>query len=237
MTPEARRALEARIRQEPPASLAPVTAPPESRTLDVARRAVVRVAAVHQVTERPGEGGQPSPGGFGFVVNEKGIVLTAGRLVTGATKVAVSLPDGRTLPVTTVVIDPLNDLAVIQVRGERLRAVPLGNSSDLRVGDPLIALGGPVAGEAVGTVRATGTATGGDLVTDAHLTGQPRAGLPLLNIRGEAVGIVTRTNDAGSGTAFDFAIPIDRAKRVLREFEPVADRPPRGASPDGTSDR
>jgi S1-C subfamily serine protease len=170
-------------------------------------------------------------------VNESGVVLTTGRLVTGATKVAVVLPDGRTLPVTGVVIDALNDLAVLQVREGRLRAVPLGSSGDLRVGDPLIALGGPVTGETVGTVRATGTATGGDLVTDARPTGQLRAGLPLLNARGEAVGIVTHTSEVGGGTTLDFAVPIDRAKRVLRGLRPATHGAPRDSSPDVNSDR
>ena len=164
--------------------------------------------------------------GFGFVVAESGIVLTAGRLVAGATKVAVVLPDGRRLPVTGVVIDSLNDLAVLQVEG-RLRAVPLGSSGDLRVGDPLIALGGSTSDGVIGTVRATGAANGGDLVTDARRTGQLRAGLPLLNVRGEAVGIVTHTSGASSGAALDFAVPIDRAKRVLRGLAPAAPGAPR----------
>ena len=169
--------------------------------------------------------------GFGFVVDESGIVLTAGRLVAGATKVAVVLPDGRRLPVTGVVVDSLNDLAVLQVKEGRLRAVLLGSSGDLRIGDPLIALGDRVTGETVGTVRATGTATGGDLVTDGRPSGQPRAGLPLLNVRGEAVGIVTHTSEPGNGATLEFAVPIDRAKRVLRDLRPAT-------APQGTiSDR
>ena len=165
--------------------------------------------------------------GFGFVVDENGTVLTAGRLVAGATKVTVVLPDGRRLPVTGVVVDSLNDLGVLQVKEGRLRAVPLGSSGDLRVGDPLIALGGSTADGVVGTVRATGTANGGDLVTDARRTGQVRAGLPLLNVRGEAVGIVTHTSEASSGATLDFAVPIDRAKRVLRGLPPAAAGAPR----------
>ena len=209
----------------------------ESRMLDVARRAVVRVAAVHQVTGRPGDGERSSRSGFGFVVSEDGVVLTAGRLVAGATNVAVVLADGRTLPVTTVVLDPLNDVAVLQVKGKRLRAVPLGSSGDMRVGDPLVAIDDPVAGGAVGTVRATGTATGGDLVTDARPTGRLRAGLPLLNTRGEAVGIVTHTSEAGSDPTFAFAVPIDRAKRVLRHVAATAPGVPRDAFSEAGFDR
>lgn len=198
----------------------------------MARRALVRVEAVNGAAgQRSGDGGRTSRAGFGFVVNERGIILTAGRLVTGATRVAVVLPDGRTVPVTMVVIDPLNDLAVLQVKEGRLRPVLLGSSGDLRIGDRLIALGDPVTGETVGTVRATGAATGGDLVTDARPSDQLRAGLPLLNVRGEAVGIVTHTSEPGAGAALEFAVPIDRAKRVLRDLGPTA------APQDTNSDR
>jgi S1-C subfamily serine protease len=208
----------------------------ESRTLDVARRAVVRVAA-SKPAERSDDGGGANRTGFGFVVNENGTVLTAGRLVAGAAKVAVVLPDGRTLPVNSVVIDSLNDLAVLRVSEGRLRAMPLGSSGDLRVGDPLFTLGGPVGGEGVGTVRATGSSNGGDLVADARPTGLPRSGLPLLNARGEAVGIVTHTSEARGGASLEFAVPIDRAKRVLRDLGPTARVASPRASPDVNSGR
>jgi S1-C subfamily serine protease len=208
----------------------------DSWTLDVARRAIVRVTA-SEPAERSGDGGGANRTGFGFVVNENGTVLTAGRIVAGTTKVAVVLSDGRTLPVNSVVIDSLNDLAVLRVSEGRLRAMPLGSSGDLRVGDPLITLGGPVGGEGTGTVRATGSANGGDLVADARLTGLPRSGLPLLNARGEAVGIVTHTSEARGGASLEFAVPIDRAKRVLRDLGPTARVALPRASPDINSDR
>jgi serine protease Do len=197
----------------------------------------VRVAVFDQPTGQPNDGELPNRTGFGFIVTNSGTVLTAGGLVTGGTKVAVVLSDGRTLPATTVVVDPLNEVAVLQVKGGRLPSVPLGRSGDLRVGDPLVALGDPVAGEVVGTVRATGAATGGELVTDARPSGPLRAGLPLLNVRGEAVGIVTLRSDAGRGTSLDFAVPIDRARRVLRDLKPSTHEVARDAFPGAASDR
>lgn len=235
---DARRAPEAQTRYVPDsASVPPSAAHLEPGALEVARGAVVRVETVYPFAGQPGDGGPPSRTGFGFVVGENGLVLTPGRLVTRATRVTVVLPDGRALPATMVATDPLNDLAVLQVKEGQLRAVPLGRSGDLKVGDALVGLGGPVAGEVVGTVRATGTATGGDLVTDARRVGELRAGLPLLNVRGEAVGIVMSTSEAGSGGTLAFAVPIDRAKRVLRDLGPATDGTERGASRDVTSDR
>jgi serine protease DegS len=166
---------------------------------------------------------------LGIVVGENGIVLTLYRLVNGATGVTVVPPDGRILPATIVALDPLTNLAVVQVKEARLPAVQLGRSGDLKVGDALIALGGSVAGDVVGTVRATGSATGGDLVTDALPTGERRTGFPLLNVRGEAVGLVTYWSEPGSGVALNFAVPIDRARRVLRDLGPSGYTAPRGA--------
>jgi S1-C subfamily serine protease len=221
-----------------PASLPPSTTQREARTLDFARRGVVRVAAFQAIPGGSVEDGRPSRSGYGFVVTENGILLTAGRLVAGATRVTVILPDGRTLPVTPLSLDPLNDLAVLQVKGERLQPIPLGSSGRLSVGDPLIALGGTMVSEAAVTVRATGTSTGGDLVTDARPTGQARVGLPLLNVRGEAVGIVTHTSQAGPGAApLDFAVPIDRAKPLLRGLGTAAHAAARDLSSNVPSDR
>jgi serine protease Do len=197
----------------------------------------VRLTAFQELPGRSGDDGRPGRSGYGFVVTENGIVLTAGRLVAGATRVAVILPDGRTLSVTPLSLDPLNDLAVLQVQGGRLQPIPLGSSGRLSVGDPLIALGGAVVSEAAVTVRATGNATGGDLVTDARPTGQARVGLPLLNVRGEAVGVVTHTSQAGPGAPLDFAVPIDRAKPLLRSLGTAAHATTRDLSSKVPSDR
>lgn len=197
----------------------------------------MRVSAFRELAQQSDESGRPSGIGFGFVVNENGIVLTLGRLVGGATRVVVVLPDGRTLPVTPVAIDSLNDLAVLRVNPARVRAVRLGSSGELRVGDPVIALGDPVDGDTIGTVRATGAATGGDLVAELRSNGERRPGLPLLNMRGEAVGILTQTSESSSGAALGFAVPIDRAKRLLHDLGPAAQGLPRDASPGITSDR
>jgi serine protease Do len=208
----------------------------ERQALEIVRRAVVRVEAVHPVTGQPAGGGPPSRFGFGFIVSENGHVLTPGRLVTHATRVTVTLPDGRVLPATTVVADTLSDLAVLQVKQEGLQAVRLGRSDELKVGDALIALGGSVAGDVVRTVRATGNATGGNLVTDARLAGELRVGLPLVSVHGEVVGIVTYTSEPGSGVTLDFAVPIDRAKRVLRDLGQAGPGTARGGTT-VTSDR
>jgi S1-C subfamily serine protease len=231
------RGLEARARNVPnPVSLTPSTVQSESATIEAAQRAVVRVATYQDLPGRS-DNGPASRSGFGFVVHGKGMVLTAGRLVANAKKVMVVLQNGRALPVTRVEIDPLNDLAVLQVTAGDLPAVPMGSSGELRVGDKVIALGGPVSAGTVGTVRATGAATGGHLAIDARPTGQPDAGLPLLNVRGEVIGILTDASPTGSRTAIEFAVPIDRAKRLLRDPGPAPYRAQGDAAPIAASGR
>ena len=217
--------------------LTPSAVQADDATIDAAQRAVVRVATFHGPPGSPDDGGPPSRSGFGFVVDQNGIVLTAGRFVAGARKVEVVLQDGRTLAATPVVIDPLNNVAVLQVKAGQLRAVSMGSSGELRVGDRVITIGGPVIRGTVGTVRGTGAATGGDLAVDTRPTGQPHAGLPLLNVRGEVIGILTDASQTGSGPAIEFAVPIDRAKRLLRNLGPFSYKAQGGALPSVTGNR
>jgi S1-C subfamily serine protease len=237
-TQEAQRVLEARARNAPdPVALNHSTGQFESAKIDAARRAVVRVATFQNLGGWSDDKGPPSRSGYGFVVRENGIVLTASRLVADARNVAVILQDGRTLPVTAVAIDSLNDLAMLRVNSMRLQAAPMGSSGELRVGDKVIALGGPVVGGTVGTVRATGAATGGELAIDARPNGEPRAGLPLLNARGEVIGILTDVSQTRSGSALEFAVPIDRAKRLLDNLRPAPYVVPGDGSPNVTVNR
>jgi serine protease Do len=164
----------------------------------------------------------PNARGLGFVVDSSGFIVTSDRLVSGGRSLAVRLHDGRTLPVRVVARDSLSGVAVLKVDASGLPAIALGSSGSLRVGDPVLALntgGGAPAEATAGTVSATGTATGGDLATD--LPGGPaRAGAPLLNAAGEAVGIAT-----GAAGARMAAIPIDRVKPVLLDLRRTAPSP------------
>jgi S1-C subfamily serine protease len=157
----------------------------------------------------------PGRRGAGFVVDANGYVVTSRQVVGGNGKVEVTLPDGRTSTATVVTQDPLSDVAVLKVDASGLAPVILGSSSDLRIGEPVVAVGarrGSDVGAAVGTVNATGAATGGDLALDVPV-GSHEAGSPLLNARGEVIGVAT---GRGAGGVRAGGVPIDRVKPLLR---------------------
>jgi len=165
--------------------------------------------------------------GSGVIFDRNGHVLTNEHVIARADRVRVALADGRELEAELVGADPNNDLAVLRiVTDEALPFVPPGDSRDLMVGEPVIAIGNPfgfsnsvttgVISAVDRSVNARGSfAFHGLLQTDAAIN-PGNSGGPLLNAEGELVGI----NAAifGGAEGIGFAIPIDVARRVIREL-------------------
>lgn len=187
-----------------------------------------RPAAPPGSPSAPG-GPRPSVGtGSGFVLDQLGNVLTNNHVVADATRVEVILLDGTSYPATVVGRDPLSDLAVLKVDApaDRLQPVALGDSSALKVGQLAVAIGNPFGYTrtlTVGVVSGLGRPIPGayrrpmlDMVqTDAALN-PGNSGGPLVNSRGEVVGINTAIERDQPGVGF--AVPINRAKRFLPEM-------------------
>ena len=150
-------------------------------------------------------------------------------MVRDANEITVTLNDRRTFKAKVVGTDPETDVAVIQIEGDRLPTLPLGDSDQLRVGDWAIAIGNPLGqlrgSVTVGIVSATGRTDlniyGGTplyqdfIQTDASIN-FGNSGGPLCNINGEAIGINTAINPGGQGIGF--AIPINLAKHVAEQL-------------------
>ena len=161
--------------------------------------------------------------GSGLIIDRQGIILTNAHVVSGADTVKVSLRDGRTFEGEVRGIDRLSDLAVIKVDGENLPTAKLGNSSDLKVGDWAIAVGNPLGLDSTVTLgiistldRSSAQVGISDLrlnfiQTDAAIN-PGNSGGPLLNARGEVIGINTAIRAGAEGISF--AIPIDNAKAI-----------------------
>jgi S1-C subfamily serine protease len=161
--------------------------------------------------------------GSGFVTNANGIILTNAHVVSGADRVKVTLKDGRTFPGNVRGIDQPTDLAVVKIDGSNLPVAPLGDSSQVQVGDWAIAVGNPLGLDntvtlgIVSTIKRSSSSVGlpdqrlDFIQTDAAIN-PGNSGGPLLNDRGEVIGINTaiRANAQGIG----FAIPIDMAKSI-----------------------
>ncbi|WP_427160852.1 HhoA/HhoB/HtrA family serine endopeptidase [Aliinostoc sp. HNIBRCY26] len=167
--------------------------------------------------------------GSGFIIDKSGLILTNAHVVDKADRVTVRLKDGRTFDGKVQGIDEVTDLAVVKINaGNNLPVAPLGVSSNVQVGDWAIAVGNPLGFDntvtlgIVSTLKRSSAQVG---ITDKRLDfiqtdaaiNPGNSGGPLLNDKGEVIGINTaiRTDAMGIG----FAIPIDKAKAIATQLQ------------------
>lgn len=169
-------------------------------------------------------------GGSGFVISADGYILTNNHVVDGATKVTVKLNDDRDFPAKVVGTDKETDVALLKVDASGLPTLPLGDSDGVRQGDWVMAVGNPLNYNhtvTVGVISAKGrrisaSALDDFLQTDAAIN-FGNSGGPLVNARGEAVGIntaITRNDYMGRMVeGIGFAIPINLVRGELDQLK------------------
>jgi len=159
--------------------------------------------------------------GSGFIIDSSGLVVTNHHVVDGAEKIEVQLTDDRIYEVELVGSDERTDLALLRIKeGKNLPFVSFGESSSLKVGDHVIAIGNPfgldhtvTSGIVSAKERVIGAGPYDDFIqTDASIN-PGNSGGPLFNLRGEVVGINTAIAPRGQGIGF--AIPSDLAKGLI----------------------
>jgi Do/DeqQ family serine protease len=165
--------------------------------------------------------------GSGFVWSKDGIIVTNNHVVEGASQISVTMQDGTTVPAKLIGVDPDSDVAVLRVDSKNLVPALIGTSSDLLIGETVVAVGNPfgLSGTVTtGVVSATGRSvpskeagrTFTDFIqTDASIN-PGNSGGPLLNIEGKVIGINVAIYAEGKGIGF--AIPVDRAKKVIGDL-------------------
>ncbi|MCL2067555.1 MAG: trypsin-like peptidase domain-containing protein [Treponema sp.] len=175
---------------------------------------------------------QESGSGSGSIIDTRGFVLTNNHVIENAYRVFINLADGSQFEGTVVGADPENDLAVLKFdppAGMELTTVPYGDSSSLRVGQKVLAIGNPFALErtlTVGIVSGLGRPIQTsrrriirDMIqTDASIN-PGNSGGPLLDTQGRMIGINTVIfSPSGGSVGIGFAVPVNTAKRVVTEL-------------------
>ncbi|ABA23921.1 Peptidase S1 and S6, chymotrypsin/Hap [Trichormus variabilis ATCC 29413] len=167
--------------------------------------------------------------GSGFIIDKSGLILTNAHVVDKADRVTVRLKDGRSFDGKVQGIDEVTDLAVVKINaGNSLPVAPLGSSNNVQVGDWAIAVGNPLGFDntvtlgIVSTLKRSSAQVG---ITDKRLDfiqtdaaiNPGNSGGPLLNDKGEVIGINTAIRADAMGIGF--AIPIDKAKAIATQLE------------------
>ena len=164
-----------------------------------------------------------TPLGSGCVISADGLVITNEHVVRRATNIKLSLADGETFDAVLLAADPSEDIALLRMKTDQpIKAIPMGGSSDLMLGETIVAMGNPYGFEnsvtsgiisafnreiRVGEIKYEG------LIQTSALINPGNSGGPLINVLGELVGINTAVVDQAQGIGF--AIPIDRARDIL----------------------
>jgi serine protease Do len=164
--------------------------------------------------------------GSGFIVRKEGFILTNAHVVKGAKRIEVTLNDGRNIVATIIGIDTFSDLAVLKIDANNLPILQMGSSTTLRPGEFAIAIGSPLGYDhtvTLGIVSAVGRSVYdindniNFIQTDAAInTGN--SGGPLLNLKGEVIGVNTAVVKGFVAQNIGFSIPVDIAKSVCDDL-------------------
>ncbi|MBW4534366.1 MAG: trypsin-like peptidase domain-containing protein [Pleurocapsa minor HA4230-MV1] len=165
--------------------------------------------------------------GSGFVISSDGLILTNAHVIQGSDKVEVTLKDGRTFAGKVMGTDPLTDVGVIKIAAKNLPAVTFADSETLQPGAYAIAIGNPLGLDntvTTGIVSATGRSSSQVGIADKRVSfiqtdaaiNPGNSGGPLLNAKGEVIGINTAIIQNAQGIGF--AIPINTARDIAEEL-------------------
>ncbi len=168
--------------------------------------------------------------GSGWIIDENGIIITNNHVVEGADNITVTLDDGRTFPVNMnkVATDPLADLAVIRIDADNLPAATVGDSSKLRVGDWVVAIGNAL-GEGISATNGIVSRKNVSIAVDQGQTlydliqtnaaiNPGNSGGPLVNMAGEVIGITSAKLSAVGIEGMGYAISTNEAMPIIQQL-------------------
>ncbi len=166
--------------------------------------------------------------GSGVIIDPRGIILTNDHVISGASRIVATTKTGRELACEVIGSDADNDLAVLRVKkpGSALPTIKMGTSSDLLIGETVVAIGNPFGLSntvTAGVLSALGRSVPGEnqrvyndfIQIDAPIN-PGNSGGPVVNVQGDMIGVATAI--IGGAQGIGFAIPVDRAKRIVSDL-------------------
>jgi len=165
--------------------------------------------------------------GSGWIIDENGLIVTNNHVVEGAESVTVTLSDGKTFPVETIRTDPLSDLAIVEIDARNLPAASIGDPSQLRVGDWLVAIGNPLglgisAKEGIVSRLGVSVSVPGqtlyNLIETSAAINPGNSGGPLVNMKGEVIGITSVKIATIGVEGMGYAISTETAMPIIEEL-------------------
>ncbi len=163
--------------------------------------------------------------GSGFIVSGDGFIMTNAHVIDGADDVYVTLNDKREFKAKVIGADKRTDVAVVKIEGTNLPRLPIGDSSKLRAGEWVVAIGSPFGLDntvtaGIVSTRARDTGDYLQLIQTDVAVNPGNSGGPLINMRGEVVGINSQIYSRSGGyMGISFAVPIDEAMRVAEQLK------------------
>jgi S1-C subfamily serine protease len=215
------------------AQAAPAFDTEEQQNIAVYRKALPSVVNITSTAVSYNFFDQPVPQqgqGSGFILDKQGHILTNNHVIDNAQRVEVTLGDKHKYKATVVGVDKHHDLALLQINAPNLVPATLSDSTGLMVGQRVYAIGNPfglsgtMTRGMISAIRSIGVQNGGGAIEDAIQTDAAinpgNSGGPLLNSRGDVIGITTMIASSGAdqSAGIGFAIPINTAKAVLDDF-------------------
>jgi len=188
----------------------------------------------------PGSGGREfkqfgSGSGSGVIITEDGYIVTNNHVIENAKEIQVTLNDNRKYDAVIIGSDPSTDIAVLKIKENGLKAIPIGNSDDIRIGEWVLAVGNPfnltstvtagIVSAKARNINLLGERSGANVVpiesfiqTDAAVN-PGNSGGALVNTRGELVGINTAiASRTGSYAGYSFAVPVNLVQKVMLDL-------------------
>ncbi len=160
--------------------------------------------------------------GSGVIVSKEGHILTNHHVIAGMTEIRVQLTDGRNIGAKLIGSDPATDIALLRIEAPNLEALPISDSDQLHVGQQVFAVGNPygleesVSRGIISARRRTASDSGVEALQHDAAVNPGNSGGPLLNVRGEIVGINSSIKTVTGGfQGISFAIPSNTARRIM----------------------